>query len=128
MEKKNYIIVIGLICFVGFLLYVSKNRVETSPKNTNAPTQNANTLQSQSPPEDQAKVQDNAESKEISEEVQAVEIPPEKQQLIGVKIVEAAVKPLQKTIRTVGRVEYDERKLTSVNIKVEGWVEKLYAD
>ena len=128
MEKKNYIIVIGLICFVGFLLYVSKNRVETSPKNTNAPSQNANTLQSQSPPEDQAKVQDNAESKEISEEVQAVEIPPEKQQLIGVKIVEASVKPLQKTIRTVGRVEYDERKLTSVNIKVEGWIEKLYAD
>ena len=36
--------------------------------------------------------------------------------------------PMKKTLRTVGRVEYDERKLTTVNIKVEGWIEKLYAD
>jgi membrane fusion protein, copper/silver efflux system len=28
----------------------------------------------------------------------------------------------------VGRIDYDERKLATVNIKVEGWVEKLYAD
>jgi len=59
---------------------------------------------------------------------QAVEIPPDKQQLIGVKIAEAKVLPLKKTLRTVGRVEFDERKLTTVNVKVEGWVEKLYAD
>jgi Cu(I)/Ag(I) efflux system membrane fusion protein len=31
-------------------------------------------------------------------------------------------------VRTIGRVEFDERKLTTVNVKVEGWVEKLYAD
>jgi Cu(I)/Ag(I) efflux system membrane fusion protein len=33
-----------------------------------------------------------------------------------------------RTIRTVGRVEYDERKLATVNIKFEGWIEKLHAD
>lgn len=57
-----------------------------------------------------------------------VEVPPEKQQMMGVRTVEAAVKPLIKTLRTVGRVEFDERRLTTVNIRVEGWIEKLYAD
>jgi len=65
---------------------------------------------------------------ETKEEVPTVEITPEKQQLIGVKIVEASIKPLQKIIRTVGRMEFDERKLFTINIKFEGWIEKLYAD
>jgi Cu(I)/Ag(I) efflux system membrane fusion protein len=38
------------------------------------------------------------------------------------------VGPVKKTLRTVGRVEYDERQLTTVNSRVEGWIEKLYAD
>ncbi len=57
-----------------------------------------------------------------------VEIPPEKQQLIGVKTVVAAIKPLQKIIRTVGMVQYDERRLATVNTKFEGWIEKLHVD
>ena len=61
-------------------------------------------------------------------EAPTVEITPEKQQLIGVKTVPAAIRPLLKTIRTVGRIEYDERKLRTVNTKVEGWIEKLYID
>jgi Cu(I)/Ag(I) efflux system membrane fusion protein len=65
---------------------------------------------------------------ETEDEESAVEIPIEKQQLIGVKTAEAAMKPMQKTIRTVGRVEYDERKLATINTKFEGWIEKLYAD
>jgi Cu(I)/Ag(I) efflux system membrane fusion protein len=61
-------------------------------------------------------------------ESHTVEIPHEKQQLIGVKTIEVSVLPLKKTLRTIGRIEYDERKLTTVNVKVDGWVEKLYAD
>jgi Cu(I)/Ag(I) efflux system membrane fusion protein len=57
-----------------------------------------------------------------------VEVSPEAQQMMGIKTVSAAMQPMKKTLRTVGRVEYDERKLTTVNIKVEGWIEKLYAD
>lgn len=57
-----------------------------------------------------------------------VEIPPDRQRVIGVKTSEVRTAPLKKTLRTVGRIEFDERKLTTVNIKVEGWVEKLYAD
>jgi len=58
----------------------------------------------------------------------AVRINPMKQQLIGVKKYTVQEKKLVKKIRTVGRVEYDERLLREVNLKVEGWVEQLYAD
>jgi Cu(I)/Ag(I) efflux system membrane fusion protein len=61
-------------------------------------------------------------------EAPRVEIPPEKQQLIGVKTVKVAVRPLKKTIRTVGKVEYDESRIATVNTKIEGWVEKLYVN
>ena len=71
----------------------------------------------------------NAEPKQISDkEPQTVEIPVDRQRLIGIKITEVKTVPLRKTLRTVGRVEFDERKLTTVNVKVEGWIEKLYAD
>jgi Cu(I)/Ag(I) efflux system membrane fusion protein len=65
---------------------------------------------------------------ETKEEPPTVEIEQDKQHLIGVKTVEAAVKPMQKTIRTVGRIEYDERRLATVNTKFEGWIENLHVD
>ena len=61
-------------------------------------------------------------------EAPRVEIPVEKQQLIGIKTVKVAVKPLQKTIRTVGKVEYDESRIATVNTKIEGWIEKLHVN
>lgn len=57
-----------------------------------------------------------------------VMINPVKQQLIGVKKYTVQEKKLAKIIRTVGRVEYDERRLAEVNLKVGGWVEQLYAN
>jgi Cu(I)/Ag(I) efflux system membrane fusion protein len=62
------------------------------------------------------------------EEAPTVEIPMDKQQLIGVRTVKAAIKPMHRVIRTVGRVEYDEKKLATANTKVEGWIEKLHVD
>lgn len=56
------------------------------------------------------------------------EVPPESKEMMGIRSVTVAVRPLKRTIRTVGRVEFDETRLTTVNIKVEGWIEKLYAD
>jgi len=58
----------------------------------------------------------------------SVEVPPERRQIMGIKTVAASVKPLRKSVRTVGRVDLDETRLTTVNVKVDGWVEKLYAD
>jgi Cu(I)/Ag(I) efflux system membrane fusion protein len=64
----------------------------------------------------------------VAEEVPQVELSPEQQQLIGVKTVKVVAKPMQKIIRTVGRIEADEQKLATINTKIEGWIEKLYVD
>jgi membrane fusion protein, copper/silver efflux system len=54
-----------------------------------------------------------------------VTIPPERLQTIGVKYEQVARRPLEKAIRTVGRVAVDERRLAKVTIKFHGWIEKL---
>ncbi|MGH8647156.1 MAG: efflux RND transporter periplasmic adaptor subunit, partial [Gammaproteobacteria bacterium] len=55
-------------------------------------------------------------------------IAPERQQLIGVKSVPATVRPVVKEIRTVGRVTYDETKLTHIHTKVTGYIEEVFVD
>ena len=57
-----------------------------------------------------------------------VQISPERQQLIGVKIGTVEMKPLEKVIRTVGRVDYDEKRLVTISPKIGGWIEDLYVD
>ncbi len=52
-------------------------------------------------------------------------INPERLQTIGVKFQPAERRVLEKAIRTVGRVEVDERRLARVNIKFHGWIEEL---
>jgi Cu(I)/Ag(I) efflux system membrane fusion protein len=68
-------------------------------------------------------------SKEIvsAKEEREVEISREKQQLIGIKKVEVALRQMGKIVRTVGRIEPDEGRLFTVNSKTETWVEKLFA-
>jgi Cu(I)/Ag(I) efflux system membrane fusion protein len=53
-------------------------------------------------------------------------ISPERLQEIGVRFEIAEQRPLTRTIRTVGRVEIDERRLANVNIKIEGWIDRLH--
>ena len=55
-----------------------------------------------------------------------ITIPPERLQTIGVKYEQVARRPLEKAIRTVGRVAVDERKLAKVTIKFHGWIEQLF--
>jgi len=55
-----------------------------------------------------------------------VMVSPEKQQMIGVKTEPATIRDLTHTIRTVGQVEVDERRLTHMHTKLEGWVQELY--
>jgi len=57
-----------------------------------------------------------------------VQISPERQQLIGVKIGTVKMRLLEKVIRTVGRVDYDEKRIVTVSPKIGGWIEDLYVD
>src|SRR5438093_13473062 len=53
-------------------------------------------------------------------------IPAATRQLIGVRTATVSYAPLAQEIRAVGTVEYDERKLTKVNLRVSGWIEQVF--
>lgn len=135
MKKKYIFVIVGLILVSGLLFFFLKK----SPDQKNAKENPAQTtpqvqhsLGHQGHPTEAEKTTAQPErgqtQPQAQEEAPTIEIPPEKQQLIGVKTVAVVIRPLQKVIRTVGRVEYDERKIATVNTKVEGWIERLHVD
>ncbi|WLT30509.1 efflux RND transporter periplasmic adaptor subunit [Geothrix sp. PMB-07] len=58
----------------------------------------------------------------------AVVIDHERQQLIGLRTEKAVEGEVGGELRTVGRVVVDETRVRKVNVKVEGFVEKLFVD
>jgi Cu(I)/Ag(I) efflux system membrane fusion protein len=126
MKNQRFLFAIGLILIAGILVYVGGTGDGKAQKKSAGPPDTHSEQAADSGVSSSGS--SGAQVNESTEEAPLVEIPSDKQQLIGVKLIEAAFKPLSKTIRTVGRVESDERKITTVNLKVEGWIEKLYAD
>lgn len=58
----------------------------------------------------------------------AFKISPEKQQLIGVQYGTVEYQTISKSLRAVGKVAYDETKISRINPKIEGWIENVYVD
>jgi len=123
MKDQNFLLMMVisvtgcLLFFLGFIF----------PMSVIAQSNAENTMQSPVSVEKQnAKSQ--ATKEEVTEEAPQVEISSEQQHLIGVKTVKVSLKSIQKVIRTVGRIEADERKQTTINTKIEGWIEKLHVD
>lgn len=56
-----------------------------------------------------------------------IAIDPVTMQNMGVKTAKVEVRDLYRDIRTVGHLDYDEDKLSRINVKFSGWVEKLFA-
>ena len=57
-----------------------------------------------------------------------VSVSPAIVQSIGIRTTEVGRRDLARTIRAVGRVDYDERRVAQVHSKVQGWIEKLYVE
>ena len=57
-----------------------------------------------------------------------VMLPPERRQVLGVRSEAVRRVPLARTMRTVGRVAADERRLHHIHTKFEGFVEHLYVN
>jgi Cu(I)/Ag(I) efflux system membrane fusion protein len=58
----------------------------------------------------------------------AVAIDPARQQLIGLRTVEATVGPISRSLRTSGRVAVDETRVHHLNVKFSGFAEHVHAD
>jgi len=52
----------------------------------------------------------------------------QRQQLIGVELGDVREQALSKTIRTVGRLTYDETKISHIHTRISGWIDKVYVD
>jgi len=131
MKRRDIVIIAVALIFIAGFLYAGLS------KKSSAPLQRAAADAQQQPPAGHQGHGGGAPpqaastptpQEQTADEPQTVEIPSDKQQLIGVKIVTAAVKPMHKVVRTVGRVEFDERKLATINTKIEGWLEKLHVN
>ncbi len=57
-----------------------------------------------------------------------ITIDPVTVQNMGVRTAKVQKSDFYHVIRTVGYIEYDERKVYTINSKISGWVEKLYVD
>jgi len=57
-----------------------------------------------------------------------VSIDPVVQQNIGVRTAKAELASLSHTVRAVGRIGYDETRITKLHPKIEGWIEELFVD
>lgn len=57
----------------------------------------------------------------------ALQVTPERQQLIGLRIGEVSYQPATQEFRSVGRVAIDETRTTRVHARVEGWIERTHA-
>jgi RND family efflux transporter MFP subunit len=55
-------------------------------------------------------------------------VSPFKQQMIGVQTAVVEKRRLSTTVRAVGRVTYNEQRITHVNLRISGWIEDLYVD
>jgi Cu(I)/Ag(I) efflux system membrane fusion protein len=51
-----------------------------------------------------------------------------RRQLIGVRTAPVTFAPMRSIFRAVGHVSYDESALADVNLKVKGWITKLYVN
>jgi multidrug efflux pump subunit AcrA (membrane-fusion protein) len=58
----------------------------------------------------------------------AISVDPVTVQMMGVRTAEVTRGPLQREVRTVGVIDYNETALADVTTKFRGWIEKLYVD
>jgi RND family efflux transporter MFP subunit len=57
-----------------------------------------------------------------------VQLDGRRQQLGGVRTVEVTRRALSQSVRATGMVKADETRQADVNMKVDGWIERLYVD
>jgi multidrug efflux pump subunit AcrA (membrane-fusion protein) len=57
-----------------------------------------------------------------------VSIDPVTIQNIGVRTALVERRTLKKSITTIGRIDYDEKRISEIHTKIDGWIEELYVN
>ena len=129
MTRRRLIIIAIAVLLTGVLIYIIRPGIMNALSKDRAGSSQASTgHEGHVPAAPSLQKETDVKEPSANEEAPTIEIPEDKHQLIGLKTVEVTIQHLQKVIRTVGRVEYDERRQATVNTKFEGWIEKLYVD
>lgn len=72
--------------------------------------------------------EDTAAAKPADLPMGTIRISQQKQQLIGVEYGEPVFGESTKTIRAMGKVSADERRITHVHTRVEAWIDRVFVD
>ena len=132
MTKKKTVLVILAITVIAAIFYFIYSgffsKVPGVKETKGAASQPAGGHEGHTPAAPATQKEADVKQSPQNAETPSIEIPVDKHQLIGLKTVVVSERSLQKVIRTVGRVEYDERRQATVNTKFEGWIEKLHID
>ena len=63
-----------------------------------------------------------------SDAARPVTLTPDQERRIGVTWATATVGPMEKEVRTVGQITWDETRLQAISPKIDGWVDRLYVN
>jgi len=131
MRRGNRVawIIIGVImvAVVGLWLWLIEGREHPHPSQTDEKKSGQDMRAASPTPDIMAGMKPSSTSEGGPAQAYAM-VTPFKQQLIGVKTTLVEKRPLESVVRAVGRVDYDEQRITRVNLRVSGWVEDLFVD
>ncbi|WNM57598.1 efflux RND transporter periplasmic adaptor subunit [Candidatus Nitrospira allomarina] len=124
-SRKNWIILGLLLCMLVASLFFFKETWWPLFQSTGMTTNEAR--QTEQPMQDMNIMSGHSSMERESSQGYAM-VTPARQQLIGVTTALVSMRPLQTVIRAVGKVDYDEQRLTHINLRISGWVEDLFVD
>ncbi len=125
ISRPRWIILGMLLCILVAGLSFFKASWWTIFQSAETPTKDAR--QTEQPMQDTGTMSGHS-SREMEPSQAYAMVTPARQQLIGVTTALVSMRPLQTVIRAVGRVDYDEQRLTHINLRISGWVEDLFVD
>ena len=130
MTRQTVVAGITAMVVVGLALAFWIATREPAPSPVGLPKESGTSLPSVDKPVEMPITVHNGQAGKAKQELpvaltNTMTIAPERLQTIGVKFQEAARRSLDKVIRTVGRVEIDERLVGRVNLKFDGWIDQL---
>jgi len=119
MNYRNaFIAMVVLAVALGAGLVYFWNRAQHPPAQSSMPVAAAQPTPAMSPPEPES----------AAPKLTPVQLSPQRLQSIGVKFVEVTRKPVHDELRVTGNVDIDEERLSYVQTRFPGWIQRVFAN